>query len=138
MTEFLDANIQTAMMTQLTIPDLGYQIAMPFIPYAPKEGTPYLDVRPMMRAKTRHPGLGYNDASLNTGILQIDAVIPDGQGEAPGSRIATKVAERFALGTTLTAGTRKLQINSVVQTTMGIKDGAWVRFPVSITWTVIA
>lgn len=138
MTEFLDANIQSCLMNQLTSPGLGYPIAMPFIPFAPVDGTAYLDVRPMMRAKTRHPGLGYNDSNLNTGILQIDAVIPDGQGEAPGSRIANKVAERFALGTTLTAGIRKLQINSVVQTTMGIKDGAWVRFPVSITWTVIA
>jgi Bacteriophage related domain of unknown function len=138
MTEFLDANVQAALMTQLTVPDLGFPIAFTFVPFSPVDGTPFLQVWPIMKAKVTHPGLGYSDSDLNRGIFQVDAVIPDETGEPPGLRMAAQIAERFAIGTTLLAGSRKVQINSVPQTAAAIKEGAWVRFPVTITYTLIS
>lgn len=137
MTEFVDANIQAALNTQLSTPDLGYPIAFALVPFSPADNVAFLQVWPIMKAKTDHPGLGYADSNLGRGIFQVDAVIPDGQGEPPGLRIAAKIAERFAIGTTLVAGSRNLKINSVPQTAAAIKEGAWVRFPVTITFTIV-
>lgn len=137
MTEFVDVNAQAALLTQLTNPDLGYPIAFPLVPFSPTDGTAYLEVWPLMSAEPNHPGLGYSDFTRNLGIFQVDAVIPDGQGSAPGLRIAAKIAERFAIGTTLTAGARKLQINKVPKVSAWIKEGAWARFPVSITYQIV-
>lgn len=138
MTEFLDANVQAALNAQLATPDLGFPIAFALVPFSPQDDVPFIQVWPIMKAKALHPGLGFHtDSVLNLGIFQVDAVMPDGQGEAPGLRLAATIADRFALGTVLAAGTRKLQINSVPQTTAAIKEGAWIRFPVSIAYTVI-
>lgn len=137
MTEFVDANVQNALMTQLTTPTLGYPISYPFIPYIPIEDMAYLEAQPIMKADTQHPGLGYSDSNLGKGIFQVDAVIPDGKGEPTGLRMQAQIAERFAIGTVLIAGNRQVKVNSPPQTAEGIKDGAWVRFPVSVTFEVI-
>jgi Bacteriophage related domain of unknown function len=137
MTEFVDANVQNALLTKLTSPSLGYPYAYPYIPYVPSEGQAYMEAQPILKAQTQHPGLGYSDSNLGKGIFQVDAVIPDGIGEPTGLRMQALIAERFAIGTTLIAGTRKVWINSPPQTAAGIKDGAWVRFPVSIAFTII-
>ena len=137
MTEFVDVNVQSALLTQLTNPDLGYPVAFPLVPYTPTDGVAFLQVWPLMSAEPLHPSLDYSGYTRSSGIFQVDAVMPDGQGEAPGLRITAKVAERFAIGTTLTAGARKLQINKVPKVSAWIKEGAWVRFPVSITYQII-
>ena len=143
MTEYIDANIQNAMMTQLTSPPLtdsnsnAYPMAFPFLPYDPIEDTPYMEAWPIMKAKTQHPTLGYYDSDLQRGIFQVDAVVPDGRGEPIGLRMQAQIVERFAMGTVLLAGQRNLYLNAPPQVTQGMKDGAWIRFPVSITFTLI-
>lgn len=138
MTEFVDDNTLNALMAQLATPDLGFPVAYPMVPFSPTDGVAYIQVWPLMKAKLYHPGLGfYTDSILNLGICQIDAVMPDGQGLGPGMRLAELIANRFSLGTVLTAGTRKLEIKVVPQTSTAIKEGAWIRFPVSITYQVV-
>lgn len=135
--EFLDANVQAALNAQLSIPDIGFPIAFALVPFSPQDGIAFIQVWPIMKAKALHPGIGFQDSVLNLGIFQADAVMPDGQGEAPGLRLAATIADRFALGTVLLAGSRRLQINAVPQTSVAIKEGAWIRFPVSIAYTVV-
>lgn len=135
--EFVDANVQAALNAQLATPDLGFPIAFSLVPFSPTDDIPFIQVWPLMSAQPNHPGVGYQDSTLNLGIFQVDAVMPDGQGEAPGLRLAAQIADRFKIGTTLTAGMRRLQINMVPKVSTAIKEGAWIRFPVSITYQVI-
>lgn len=139
MTEPLDVLIQTALMTQLTVPALtspATPIASPLIAYVPVPLTKYLDARPVMRAASEHFGLAFANGDIHRGIFQVDAVVPDNQGEAPGVRLASLVAARFPIGLTLTAGSFRVRFESVPTIGPAIKDGAWVRFPVSIPYIV--
>lgn len=137
----LPSQIQDVLHMQLKTPDLTTPktpIAFAFLPYTPVVGVPYFDVRAIMTADTYHPGLGFADSNLDRGIFQVDAVIPDGKGEAPGWRLAELVKARFALGTKLALGSLYLRINSPPQTAAPLKDGAWLRFPVSVPYLVIS
>lgn len=137
MTDFVDADVQAALNAHLATPNLGYPIAFQLVPFTPIDGVAFLQVWPLLKTNASHPGISYSDSVLQTGIFQVDAVMPDGQGEAPGLRVMALIADRFVIGTTLVVGTRRLQINAVPQTGTAIKDGAWVRFPVTIAYTII-
>lgn len=137
MTDATDVLIQAALCAQLTTPTLGFPIAYPLLPYTPIGGVSFLEVRPLLKAQTQHPAIGYAGSDLNRGIFQVDAVIPDGIGEAAGLRLAGLVLARFPRGTQLAAGPYILKINAPPQTSVAIKDAAWVRFPVSIPYLVI-
>ena len=140
-TQTLEVDIQAALVANLIatpkiLPDV--QVAMPLVTFKPVDNTPYLDARPVLRAQPQHPALDFSGSNLNMGIFQVDAVIPDGQGEAPGLRLAEQVRARFALGTVLAAGSYKLQIVKSVSIAAAVKDAPWIRFPVSIPYLVIS
>lgn len=146
MTEPLDVLIQAALMAQLTaaprILPTG-QTASPLVNFAPTEGTPYIDARPVMRAASQHMGIAFTDSEVNRGIFQVDAVTPDNQGEAPGLRLASQIAARFAMGTELAlaiAGAVPLKLQFLKSPTIAaaVKDTPWIRFPVSIPYLVIS
>ena len=137
----LPSLIQDALHTQLKTPDLttpATDIAWPFIPYTPVVRKSYFDVRQLMTAAPNHPTIGFTDPTMERGIFQVDAVIPDGNGEAPGWRLAELVKARFALGTKLALGSFYLRINSPPQTANPLKETGWIRFPVSVPYLIIA
>lgn len=140
MTDPIEVAIQAALCTWLQAPDLtspATPIAMPFVPFSPVVGVSYIQVQPLLRAQPSQPWLSFAGPTINTGIFQVDAVIPDEKGEAPGYRLAGLVATRFARGTQWNAGGFKLQVVAVPQTASALKDAAWVRFPVSIPYLII-
>lgn len=134
-----ETQIQAALINKLVTPALSGapQIAYPVIAFTPTVGTPYLEVRPILRAATLQPGIAFNSLVIRLGIFQVDAVVPDGAGEAPGLTLAQLVVVRFASGTMLTAGGKKLQILREPTIAAAVKDAPWVRFPVSIPYTLI-
>ncbi len=147
MTEPVDVLIFNALLAQLKgaagtglsdVSSPATPLASPLVTFAPAAQTPYLDARPILRAQPDSPGLAYNSSTTRRGIFQVDAVIPDGQGEPIGIRLAALVAARFAQGTTLIAGTRLLKCNSVPTIAAAVKDAPWVRFPVSIPYTIVS
>jgi len=140
----LETDIQAALYTHFTTPALESPVkprAAPFVAYTPVPGTAYYHVHPVLRAEPQRPGIGFTGSVLRRGIFQIDAVAPDGAGEAPGLRMAGLVAARFAIGTKLVAGAgsarRRLLLDKEPTIASAVKDAPWVRFPVSIPFLVI-
>lgn len=140
----LDAAIQGAFVTHLTTPALSSpapSIAYPFVTYTPVTGRKYLDMRDALRAEPNHPPLGFDGFTIHRGILQIDAVVPEGTGAAPGLELAALVAARFAIGTKLVvsagSATYRLQVLKPPTIAAAVMDAPWVRFPVSIPYEVI-
>lgn len=135
------AAIQTALLANLTAaPDLttpATPFAMPLVDYQPVPSVSYYDVRPLLTAEPEHFGLAYGNADIHKGVFQVDAVIPDGGGEALGLRLAAAVADRFPIGTLLSASGRRLEIINTPSIGPAVKDAPWVRFPVSIPWRLI-
>lgn len=142
MTEPTEVLIQTALLTQLTTPALSGSptIAYPLVAFTPPAvaaGAKYLDARAVLRAAPEPIGLSFTDSYLKRGIFQVDAVAVDGEGEAPGLRLASLVVARFAAGTVLVAGSRYVQIVKEATIAPLVKDAPWVRFPVSIPYLLI-
>lgn len=140
MTDALDVLIQSALLGALTVPPLtspATPIAYPMVGFTPTGGVAYIQVWPLLKSQTQHPAIGFVGSNLNRGIFQVDAVIPDGEGEAPGMRLAALVAARYALGTVLAAGPYKLEIKLPVQSSAGVKDEDWVRYAISVPYLVI-
>ena len=145
MTEPVDVLIQAALLTKLCggtaatsdVTNPVTPVALPLITYPPVAGTAYLDARAVLRAEPNRPGIGFTGSVIRRGIFQVDAVVPDNKGEAPGLRLAALVAARFAIGTMLVAGSYKLQLVKEPTIAAAVKDAPWVRFPVSIPYLVI-
>lgn len=140
MTEPVDVAVQAALLAQLKTPALtspATPIAYPLVTYVPTPGVSYYDAHAIMRADPQHDGLAFASSTLQRGIFQVDAVVPDGAGEAPGLRLAALVAARFAIGTVLVAGSYKLQFLKPPKIAAAVKDAPWVRFPVSIPFLII-
>jgi len=113
------------------------QVASPLVNFIPVMSTTYLDAHPLLRAEPDAPGLAFNSSVFRRGIFQIDAVIPDNQGEAVGLRLAAAVRDRFARGTRLIAGTYLVTLDKEPTIAAAVKDAPWVRFPVSIPFELI-
>lgn len=136
----MDELILNALLTRLTSPALtgSPPIASPLVAYTPTSGTAYLHAHPILRAVPEQYGSAFASDIIRTGIFQVDAVMPDGAGEAPGIRLATLVAVRFASGTTLAVGSYLLRVLAPATVAAAIKDAPWVRFPVSIPYRVVS
>lgn len=144
MTEPVEVAIAAALYARLTssaAPLSATPRAAPLVAYTPTLGTAYLHVWPLMRAAPEHFGISDANADTLRGIFQIDAVMPDGAGEAPGVRLASLVQDRFPHGLTLsvvsTIGTRTLRVTNRPTIAAAVKDAPWVRFPVSIPWQLV-
>lgn len=110
-------------------------VATPLVPYTPTSGTAYLDVRPLLQAQPEQPYIEFDSATIHRGIFQVDVVVPDQKGEAPGLRLAKLVADRFAIGTMLTVSSYRLKILKPPAIAAAIKgESGWVRYPVSIPY----
>ena len=137
MTEPIDVSIQAAMLAYLQAASLG-PTAYPYVAFTPTVGTAYLEAHPVMRAQPHDLALAFVGSVIRRGIFQVDAVTPDGAGEAPGLRLAALVAALFPQGLVLAAGAYKLQFLTVPTIAAAVKDAPWVRFPVSIPYFVVS
>jgi hypothetical protein len=134
--EPIEVEILKALLTQLgTLPDTP--VASPLVAFTPPTSGPYLEAHPVMRAEPDRLGLAFTSSKFNRGVFQVDAVVPDNKGEAPGLRLAALVAARFAIGTVLVAGSYRLQFLKEPTIAAAVKDAPWVRFPVSIPYLLI-
>jgi hypothetical protein len=132
--------IQAALCAQLKTPDITTPvtpIAWPLVAYTPVIGITYLEVHPLLKAQTQHSALAFGGSDINRGIFQVDAVVPEGKGEAAALRLVDLIIARFALGTELVAGGRMLRVNAPPQSAAALRDAPWVRYPVSIPYVII-
>lgn len=111
-------------------------VAMPLVAFTPTTGVAYLDARPILRAEPQDLAMSLAGTVIHRGIFQIDAVVPDTAGEVPGITLASLVADRFPAGLRLAAGRYFVKIHKSATVAPAIIDAAWVRFPVSIPFTV--
>lgn len=141
MTEPLDVLIQQVLVAKLVpnasvatsdITNPATPVALPLIAYTPTSGTKYLDIRAVMRAEPERPFIADDDGIIHKGVFQVDAVVPDNQGAFPGLRLAALVATRFPLGPLAMVDVFRLKILKPPAIAAPIKDGSWVRFPVSV------
>lgn len=132
----IETDIQTALLTHLTTPALSGAppIAYPLVPYSPVPGTAYLHAHPILRAVPLHPFVAHDSDTIHQGIFQVDAVVPDNQGEAPGLQLAGLVVARFAVGTNLAAGAYRLKILRPPAVAGVVLDKPWARYPVSVRY----
>lgn len=136
----IEQDIQDALCAQLKTPDLtdpATSIAWPLVTFVPTPNVAYVDVHAILRAAPRRNGIGFNSSVIRRGIFQIDAVVPDGAGEAPGLVLAGLIAARFPIGLVLTAGGRRLQLLKEPTIAAAVSDAPWIRFPVSIPYQLI-
>lgn len=141
MTEPIDVAVQTALLTHLASPELtdpSTPVAYPLVDYTPAPGTAYFKVQPILRAAPESPFLAWGSSVIYSGILQVDAVVPAAEGEAPGLRLAAAVVERFARGTALDSPVGRIHVVGVPSIATAIRDDAWNRFPVSVRFTISA
>ncbi len=136
MSEAPETAIQLALCGWLQTPDLGVSIAWPFTPFSPVAGVSFLDVRGILRGEPNAVGLAFGGSVLRTGVFQVDAVTPNDQGEAPGLRLAALVTARFAQGVAIIAGALKINLNHEPKIAAAVMDAPWLRFPVSIPYSV--
>jgi hypothetical protein len=138
----VNSAILNALMTKLTSPNItspATPVASPLgVVYTPVTGKAYLDVQPIMRAAPEHTGMRASAATLNRSIFQVDVVVPAGAGETPGYALADLVAARFPMLSEMVADGRRLQVTKVPAIASAIPDALWVRYPVSISFLVIA
>lgn len=142
----LEVDIQAALLMRLCpnpavatsdITTPATPVALPLIAYEPTTGKKYLDAHALMRAEPDHPGLSFQSSVIHRGIFQVDAVIPNNTGEAPGLRLAALVGARFAIGTRIAVGAYTLVIDKEPAIAAAVLDAPWVRFPVSIRYCVV-
>lgn len=136
----LETDILNALMTRLTSPALtspATPIASPLVAYTPTPGTAYFAAHAPLRAVPEAVGIAFTARHIDRGIFQVDAVVPENAGEAPGLRLAALVQARFSLGTSLVAGSYRLQILQKPTIATAVLDAPWVRFPVSIPYTIV-
>ena len=136
----LETDILNALMTKLTTPALdspATRIASPLVTFTPVSGTAYLQAHPIMRADTDEVGIAFSSKHVDRGIFQVDAVVPELTGEGAGLRLAALVRARFSLGTSLVAGSYRLQILQRPTIATAVEDAPWVRYPVSIPYTIV-
>lgn len=132
--------ILNACMSQLQTPDIttpATPFAWPLVSYIPSPGVSFFEVHPLLRAAPENPSIDFGGSNIFRGILQVDAVVPDGDGEGAGIALASLVADRFAVGTKLVAGGYFVKFNKIPTIAAAVKDAPWVRFPVSIPYLVI-
>lgn len=136
----IDVDIQAALLERLDSPPLtgAPDIAYPLVAFTPTPGTAYLDAHAVMRGDVEQFGLAFDSDTIHVGFFQVDTVMPDGAGEAPGLRLAALVADRFAVGTTLVAGANRLKVLAPPSIAAVVKDAPWVRFPVTIPYRLVA
>lgn len=113
------------------------QRAAPLVNFTPVVGTPYIEAHPILRAAPEHFNLDFDGSDILRGVYQLDAVVPDGQGEAPGLRLASLIVDRFPIGTTLVANARNLRVSDTPTIAAALRDAAWVRYPVSIPYILV-
>lgn len=136
----IETDILDALMTRLTTPNItspATPIASPLVAFTPPATGGYVEARPILRAEPDRLGLSFASSKFNRGVFQVDAVVPDNKGEAPGLRLAALVAARFAIGTELVAGGYRLQFLKEPTIATAVKDAPWVRFPVSIPYLLV-
>lgn len=133
----IDIAVQNALMTQISNAGLSVPISSPLVPFTPVVGVSYVDVHPVMRSQPQSIGIDLGGDVLRRGIFQVDAVVPDGQGEQPGLTLASAIAAAFEIGTRLAAESYVLKINSKPYIKGPIKDSAYVRYPVTIPYTLV-
>lgn len=129
------------MIAESNITNPKTPVAMPFQAYTPTAGKAYLDIHALMYAEPDHPSLRASASTFNRGIFQVDAVTPDGSGDYDGVTLQELIAARYPNGTELIVGEGlarfKLQLVKEPAIASAVKDGSWVRFPVSISFLVI-
>jgi hypothetical protein len=124
--------VATVATSNITAP--ATPVAMPFIPYVPTSGVAYLEVHKLLPAEPEAPFIGFDSDVIQRGIFQVDAVMPDQAGEGPGLRLAKLVAARYPRGLSLAVAGLQLKILRPSTVAGAVKDGSWVRFPVSVPW----
>lgn len=124
------------LVAESDITDPAMPVAMPLVNYRPVAGVAYLDARPILRAEPQDVALSLAGSVVHRGIFQIDAVMPDTQGEVPGLQLASLVADRFPVGLSLAAGGCALKIYKSATIAPAILDSSWVRFPVSVPFVL--
>lgn len=136
MTEPIDVIVQSAVLMHLSSPALSGSpsIAYPLVAFTPTPGTAYLDARPILRAEPDQPFLAFDSDVIHRGVFQVDTVAPDGAGEAPAVRLASLVAERFAVGTMIYVSWYRIKVLQVPTIGATIKDAPWIRVPVSVPY----
>ncbi len=134
--KILETLLEGLSLRNPTSPPLDH--AMPFQAYSPTEGQEYLDISYLPNTTTE-VFVGNDTPKWYQGIFQIAVMWPDkGLGVLPARDIASQVAENWKKGPAFDGGSFRLKLPGAPSIAQTLKDGAWLRVPVSIPYQVIA
>lgn len=114
------------------------ELVLPFRNFEPTKGEGYLEAQYLPNT-TGEPFVGNNSSKWFMGFLQLTVVWPnEGQGDLPARDLASEVAELWKKGTILDGNGFRVKVYRAPSIAQTLKDGAWLRVPVSIPYHVIA
>lgn len=114
------------------------ELALPYQTFNPQEGAEYLEATYLPNTTTEL-FVGNNTPKWYQGFLQLSVMWPDkGFGDLLARDLASAVAENWKKGTALDGGGFRVKVPRAPSIAQTLKDGAWLRVPVSIPYQVIA
>lgn len=112
------------------------EIALPFQKFTPTQA--YLEAQYLPNT-TSELYVGNDSPKWYQGFLQLSVMWPDkGQGDLDARDLASEVAESWKKGTILDGDGFRVRIKRAPSIAPTMKDGAWLRVPVSVPYQVIA
>lgn len=128
--------LQAALATAPGSPQVT--VALPFQAFSPEEGQEYVEATYLPNT-TQELFVGNDTPKWYQGFLQLSVMWPDkGQGDLPARDLASEIALAWRKGIALDGGGFRIKIYGAPSIAQTMKDGAWLRVPVSIPYQVIA
>lgn len=113
-------------------------VVLPLQKYDPIEGQPYIEVT-FLPNTMQEPFVGNDSSKWYQGFLQLSVMWPNkGLGDLPARDLASEVAFLWKKGTILDGDGFRVKVYRAPSIAQTMKDGAWLRVPVSIPYQVIA
>ena len=114
------------------------EVTLPFQPFSPEEGQEYVEAI-FLPNVTQELFVGNETPKGYQGFLQLSVMWPDkGQGDLPARDLASEIAQSWRKGTALDGSGFRIKVPRAPSIAQTMKDGAWLRVPVSIPYQVIA
>jgi len=114
------------------------EVAIAHQKFDPVEGNDYLELTYLPNT-TQELFVGNDAPKWYQGFLQVAVMSPNkGQGDLPARDIASELVSIWKKGTILDGNGFRIRVTRVPSIAQTMKDGAWLRVPVSIPYQVIA
>lgn len=109
-------------------------VAYPNVSFTPPSSGGYLRIN-LFKLPASRPNIGANAFTRHEGLIQIDAIYPQGGGEPPIVDTAALIKAHFDIGTVITQDGFNIRVLSPPTVETLQRDDPWAFVPVTISYT---